>query len=122
MLKRLKNFEDKTDNQLIAIENIIGNQPAIKDGINNQPPSIKDRKISDTKKFKFRDANGNEIKELNYLIDYIDNSIEKYIKGKKFSVQTRSTKDGKSVYKNYNFSGYTDLCSLVKKYLKGNYQ
>ena len=42
LLKRLKNIEDKTDNQLIAIENNIGNQPAIKDGINNQPPSIKD--------------------------------------------------------------------------------
>ena len=50
LLKRLKNIEDKTDNQLIAIENNIGSQPAIKDGIDNQPPSIKDRKISDTKK------------------------------------------------------------------------
>ena len=48
LLKRLKNIEDKTDNQLIAIENNIGNQPAIKDGINNQPLSIKDRKISNT--------------------------------------------------------------------------
>ena len=36
LLKRLKNIEDKTDNQLRAIENNIGNQPpAIKDGINN---------------------------------------------------------------------------------------
>ena len=50
LLKILKNIEDKTDNQLIAIENNIDNQPAIKDGINNQPPSIKDRKISYTKK------------------------------------------------------------------------
>ena len=49
LLKRLKNIEDKTDNQLIAIENNVGNQPAIKDGINNQPPPIKDRKISDKK-------------------------------------------------------------------------
>ena len=119
MLKRLKNVEDKTNNQLIAIENNIDNQPAIKDGINNQPPSIKDRKISDTKTFKFRDANDNEIKELNYLIDYIENSIEKYIKGKNFSVQTRSTNDGKNVYKNYNFSDYTDLWSLVKKISEG---
>ena len=83
LLKRLENIEDKTDNQLITIENNIGNQPAMKDGFNNQPPSIKDRKISD-KKFKFRDANGNKIKELNYLVDYIDDSIEKYIEGKKF--------------------------------------
>ena len=51
LLKRLKNIEDKTDNQLIAIENNIGNQPAIKDGINNKPPSIKGRKISGTKNF-----------------------------------------------------------------------
>ena len=50
LLKIPKNIEDKTDNQLIAIENNIDNQPAIKDGINNQPPSIKDRKISYTKK------------------------------------------------------------------------
>ena len=49
LLKRLKNIENKADNQLRAIENNIGNQPAIKDGINNQPLSIKDRKISDTK-------------------------------------------------------------------------
>ena len=115
LLKRLKNIEDKTDNQLIAIENNIGNQPTIKDGINNQPLSIKDRKMSDTKKFKFRDVNGNEIKELNYLIDYIDSNIEKYIKGKKFSVQTKSAKDGK----NYNFGDYTDLWSLVKKIFEG---
>ena len=52
LLKRLKNIEDKTENQFIAIENNIGNQPAIKDGINNQPPSIKGRKISNTKKFR----------------------------------------------------------------------
>ena len=71
------------------------------------------------KKIKFRDANGNEIKELNYLVDYIDNSIEKYIIRKNFSVQTRSTKDGKSIYKNYNFSDYTDLWSLVKKIFEG---
>ena len=42
LLKRLKNIEDKTDNQLIAIENNIGNQTPIKDGIKNQVPSIKD--------------------------------------------------------------------------------
>ena len=95
---------------MIATKNNIGNQlPAIKDGINNQSMSIKDRKISDTKKFKFRDANGNEIKELNYLVDYIDNSIEKYIIKKKFSA--------KSIYKNYNFNDYADLWSLVKKIL-----
>ena len=45
LLKSLKNIEDKTDNQLIAIENNIGNQPAIKDEINN-----KGQKISNTKK------------------------------------------------------------------------
>ena len=49
LLKRLKNTEDKTDNQLIAIENNIDNQLAIKNGINNQPSSIKGRKISDKK-------------------------------------------------------------------------
>ena len=123
LLKRLNNIENKTDNQLRAIENNIDNQPpAIKNGINNQPLSINDRKIRDTKKFKFRDANGSEIKELNYLVDYIDNSIGKYIIRKTFSAQTRSTRDGKPVYKNYNFSDYTDLWSLVKKYLKENYQ
>ena len=122
LLKRLNHIEDKTDHQLIAIEKNIGNQPVIKDGINNQLPSIKDQKISDTKKFKFRDANGNEIKELKYLVEYIENSIENYIEGKKNYVQTRSTRDGKAVYKNYNFSDYTDLWSLVKKYLKKNYQ
>ena len=119
LLNRIKNIEDKTDNQLIAIENNIGNQPAIKDGINKQPPSIKDQKISDTKKFKFRDANGNETKELNYLVDYIDNSIENYIEGNNFPIQIKSTKDGKSIYKNYNLSDYTDLWSLVKKILEG---
>ena len=115
LLKTLKNIEDKTDNQLITIENNIGNQPAIKDGINNQPPSIKDRKISNKKKFKFSDANGNEIKELNYLVDYIVNSIEKYIEGKLFFVQTKSTKDGNHIYKNYIFTDYIDLWSVVKK-------
>ena len=51
LLKRLKNIEDKTDNQLRAIENNVGNQPpAIKDESNNQPLPIKGRKISDTKK------------------------------------------------------------------------
>ena len=114
LLKRLKDIEDKTDNQLIAIENNISNQPSIKDGINN-----KDQKISNTKKIKFRDANRNEIKELNYLVDYIDDSIEKYIEGKNFSIQIRSTKDGKPIYKNYNFSDYTDLWSLVKKIFEG---
>ena len=118
LLKRLKNIEDNTDNQLIAIENNIGNQPAIKDGINNQP-SIKDQKISDTKKFKFRDANGNKIKELNYLIDYIENSIEIYIEGKIFSIQARSKKAEIPVYKYYNFSDYSDLWSLVKKIFEG---
>ena len=54
------------------------------------------------KKIKFTDVNRNEIKELNYLVEYIDNSIEKYIEGKNFSIQTRSTKDGKPIYKNYN--------------------
>ena len=49
LLKRLKNIEDKTDNQLIAIKNNISNQPSNKDGISNQPLSIKDRKISDKK-------------------------------------------------------------------------
>ena len=91
LLKKLKNIEDDTDNQLKAIENNISNQLSIKDGINNQPPSIKDRKIIDTKKFKFTDVNGNEIKELNYLVDYMENSIEKYIEGRNFSIQTRST-------------------------------
>ena len=80
---------------------------------------LKIKKIINIKK---TDANGNEIKELNYLVDYIDDSIEKYIEGKIFSIQTRSTKDGKPIYKNYNFSDYTDLWSLVKKYLKKNYQ
>ena len=120
LLKRLKNIEDKTDNQLIAIENNTGNQPSEnKDGINNQPLSIKGQKISDTKKIKFRDANGNEIKELNYLIDHIENSIEKYIEGKIFSIQIKSTNDGNNVYKNYNFSDYTDLRSLAKKIFEG---
>ena len=92
LLKRLKNIEDKTDNQLRAIENNIGNQPpAIKDGINNQPLAIEGQRISDTKKFKFTDANGNEIKELNYLVDYIDNSIEKYIEGKNKSQQEKES-------------------------------
>ena len=100
LLKRLKNIEDKSDHQLKAIENNIVNQPpAIEDGSNNQPLSIKGRKISDIKKFKFRDANGNEIKELNSLVDYIDNSIEKYMEGKKFSVQTKSTKNMESLFK-----------------------
>ena len=92
LLKRLKNIEDKTDNQLRAIENNIGNQPpAIKDGINNQPLAIEGQIISDTKKFKFTDANGNEIKELDYLVDYIDNSIEKYIEGKNKSQQEKES-------------------------------
>ena len=115
LLERLKNIGDKTYNKLIAIENNISNQPSIKDGINNQPLSIKDRKISDTKKFQFRDANGNKIKELNKLVDYVENSIEKYIEGKHFSVQTSSTKNGTPIYKDYNFSDYTNLWSLVKK-------
>ena len=79
-------------------------------------------KISDTKKFKFKDAKGNEIKELNYLVNFIGNSIEKYIIRKKFSVQTKLTRDGTSVEKNHDFSNYTNLWPLVKKYLKKNYQ
>ena len=100
LLKRLKNIEDKTNNQLRAIENNIGNQPsAIKDGINNQPLSIRDRKISDTKKIKFRAAKGNEIKELNYLVDYINNRIEKYIKGKKKILYKQSQQEKESMLK-----------------------
>ena len=64
------------------------------------------------KKIKFRDANGNEIQELNHLVDYIGSSIEKYIIGKFFSIETRSTRDGKPVEKNHGFSNYTDLWSL----------
>ena len=68
--------------KILDIDHNIDNQPSeIKDGINNQPSSVRDRKISDATKFKFRDANSNEIKELNYLVDYINNSIEKYIEG-----------------------------------------
>ena len=120
MLKRLKNIEDKNDNQLSVIENNIANQPsAIKDGINNQPLPTTGRKISDTKKFKFRDAKGNEIKDLNYLVDYIDNSIENYLEGKKFFVQTKPTRNRKFVEKNYNFSDYTGLWSIVKKIFEG---
>ena len=84
--------------------------------MNNQPPSIKDQKIRDTKKFKFRDANSNEIKELNYLVDYIENSIKKYIEGKNFSIQT---KDRKPVYRNYQLTDYKNLWSLVKKMFQG---
>ena len=71
------------------------------------------------KKIKLREAKGNEIKELNYLVDYIDNSIEKYIE---VNIQAISTRDGKPVEKNHNFSNYTDLWLPVKKYLKENYQ
>ena len=35
------------------------------------------------------------------------------------SIQTKSTKNGKSVQKNYNFSDYTNLWSLVKKTFEG---
>ena len=80
---------------------------------------LKIKKISNTKNIKFRDANGNEIKELNYLVEYSDDSIEKYIEGKNFSVQTKSTKDGMSIYKNYKFTDYIDLWSLAKKIFKG---
>ena len=45
---------------------------------------LKEEKLVIHKKFKFRDTNDNEIKELNYLVEYIDNSIEKYIEGKIF--------------------------------------
>ena len=79
---------------------------------------LKIQKLVIQKHFKFRNAKGNEIKELNYLVDYIDSSIEKYIEGKDFSVQARSTKDGKSVY---NFSDYTDLWSLVKEIFEGKF-
>ena len=34
-------------------------------------------------------------------------------------MQTRSTKAGKSIHRNYNFSDYTDLWSLVKKIFQG---
>ena len=81
--------------------------------------SIKDKKISNTKKFKFRYANVNEIKELSYLVDDIEDSIEKYIEGKISSIQTSTTRDGKHIYKNYNFSDYTNLWSLIKKIFEG---
>ena len=45
---------------------------------------LKIEKLVIHKKFKFRDANDNEIKQLNYLVEYIDSSIEKYIEGKMF--------------------------------------
>ena len=79
---------------------------------------LKDEKSVIQKKFKFRDAKGNEIKELNYLVDYIDNSIKKYVEGKSFSVQTKSTKKGKPVDKNYSYR----LVVACKKYLKEHYQ
>ena len=51
LLKRLKNIEDKTTNQLQAIGNKINNQPlAIKDGINNQSLAIKDKKSNQHQK------------------------------------------------------------------------
>ena len=121
LLKRLKNIEDKTDNQLLAIENNIGNQPAIKDGINNQPPSIKDRK-SNTKKFKFIDANGDEIKELHFLVDYIENSIEKYIEGKIFSIKQGQQKMESLFIKIIALVIIQTCGHLKKKYLKKNYQ
>ena len=62
---------------------------------------------------------GNEIKELNYLVDYIEDNIEKYIEGKKFSIQTSTTRNGKHIYKNYNFGDYTNLWSLVKTIFEG---
>ena len=80
---------------------------------------LKIKKLVVLKKFKFRDAKGNETKELNYLVDYIGNAFKKYIEGKNFSGQKKSTKNGKSVQKNYNFSDYTDLWSLVKKIFEG---
>ena len=79
------------------------------------PHQLKIEKLVIKKKIKFRNANGNGIKELIYLVEYIDNNIEKYIEAKTFSIQTRSTKEGKPIYKNYNFSDYTDLWSLLKK-------
>ena len=45
-------------------------------------------------------------------MDYNDNSTEKYIEGKHFSIQTRSTKDRKPVEKNHDFSNYIDLWSV----------
>ena len=45
---------------------------------------LKIEKLVIHKKIKFRDANDNEIKQLNYLVEYIDSSIEKYIEGKMF--------------------------------------
>ena len=96
LLKRLKSIEDKTDNQLRAIENNNDNQPpAIKDGINNQPLPIKGRKISDTKKLSLEMQRVMKLKELNSLVDYINNSIRKYIEGKIFSVQTKVNKKWK---------------------------
>ena len=52
-------------------------------------------------------------------MDYIDNSIKKYVDGKHFSVQTKLTKRGKPVDKNYSFSDYTDLWVACKKIFEG---
>ena len=41
------------------------------------------------------------------------------MKEKNFSIQTRSTKYGKPIYKNCNFNDYTNLWSLVKKIFEG---
>ena len=114
LLKRLKNMEDKTHRRLKAIE----------DGTNNQPLATEDQKkqsskISDgMKKNEFRDKQGRIIKELNPLIDYIEDNIKKYIEGKRYYLETKTTKKRKGINKEYDFTDYIDLFNFTKKILE----
>ena len=51
-------------------------------------------------------------------MDYIDSIIENYVKGKRYFAETKITKKGKSIDKDYPFNDYADLWSLAKQIFK----
>ena len=111
LLKRLKNIEDKNNNQLLAIKNIF--RPAIK-GENNGG-------------FKSNDDVNYEYKSIqNFKQELIDKNILHKNGVKKFDNivnKWKQTKDKEIVYKNVDTKVNTkkfNICKLFKNYLNKN--
>ena len=111
LLKRLKNIEDKNNNQLLAIKNIF--RPAIK-GENNGG-------------FKRNDDVNYEYKSIqNFKQELIDKNILHKNGVKKFDnivKKWKQTKDKEIVYKNVDTKVNTkkfNICKLFKNYLNKN--
>ena len=110
LLKRLKNIEDKTDNQLKAIEGQRDKQ-LVPNGCIDMP---------DTKQIEFIDDQCTTAKELKHLKNFIDGTIDVNNK-KSYYKEIKTTKGKKHKLINIILRN-TQIYFLQKKYLKENYQ